>query len=658
MIIKIGLLIILLLGILAGCNSYNSTIPIDLPETQDESNAEEDLEPVEFGSPAELIEHYVRILSSAEFAGRMPGTPGNDLTVEWLIEKLTHFGVEPYSEDGFKMGFPGFANTFTKSEMVIMFADGTSRRLEQGNDFFISLGEGNFSIVASSESDNYQVFDSNDEMGSRIQGENEDMIVYFVRYGHFSNAPGNIALDGRFMDKRIQLSDEIFEIVQSGEFYNIKIENTIDYEQKEIFHVVGRIRGSYPSNSIVISAHFDHVGAGGATYFPGASDNASGTAALLYITQQLKSISENQPFDFDIVIAFFNSEEHQHHDNMMPLGSQYFIPIIIEDYDNIWNINIDCVGSSDNETYMTGRCGSSELREAFTSFASIHGINVDNYMTAASDNVNFTAMGIPSFNFTSTDFVTSGIVHTTLDTYDRIYFSQIVRLADMIVEFLMQPNISFFEADELANIQTPDSNIKHLEIDGHLEAIFDAMLSGERVNLFEDYYSHYPDLQQRRLSYYEMVGSDERLTGIRDFSAFRLSILRTSSLFENPSMHYFNMHDSDGYDLSIQQMNREELNMLREGRTFTEIPSLSGYYAVLCDLAMHSYIEEFLYKYEEDIYFVVTPQKWRVFMLSPDYWHPIHWELRPKISDIYEYSDFLQTLQFDEFIAKWETYFR
>lgn len=52
------------------------------------------------------------------------------------------------------------------------------------------------------------------------------------------------------------------------------------------------------STNMVITAHYDHLGATGKRYYPGANDNASGVAALLYLAKVLKNETRNQNIYF------------------------------------------------------------------------------------------------------------------------------------------------------------------------------------------------------------------------------------------------------------------------------------------------------------------------------------------------------------------------
>ncbi|MFN9742248.1 MAG: peptidase M28, partial [Acidobacteriota bacterium] len=46
-----------------------------------------------------LLDH-IRVLASDEFEGRAPGTPGEELTVKYLTDKFTAYGLKPGNPDG------------------------------------------------------------------------------------------------------------------------------------------------------------------------------------------------------------------------------------------------------------------------------------------------------------------------------------------------------------------------------------------------------------------------------------------------------------------------------------------------------------------------------------------------------------------------------
>ncbi len=131
----------------------------------------------------------------------------------------------------------------------------------------------------------------------------------------------------------------------------IQIETKIKRRGTKAQNVVATLKGISGKNvgSIVVGAHFDHLGLGGdgslspdeKAIHPGADDNASGVATVLEIARQLKSNSTK--FKRDITFVLFSGEESG------LLGSQHFV----SDPTNMKNVgfmlNFDMIGRMKNK---------------------------------------------------------------------------------------------------------------------------------------------------------------------------------------------------------------------------------------------------------------------------------------------------------------------
>ncbi len=91
-------------------------------------------------------------------------------------------------------------------------------------------------------------------------------------------------------------------------------------------------------SSIVLTAHYDHIGMmGHSTFFPGANDNGSGVAMLLNLAQYF---SDDKKLKYNIVFIFFSGEE------LGLLGSQYYSNHPFFPLSKIkFLINLDMVGT-------------------------------------------------------------------------------------------------------------------------------------------------------------------------------------------------------------------------------------------------------------------------------------------------------------------------
>jgi hypothetical protein len=105
-------------------------------------------------------------------------------------------------------------------------------------------------------------------------------------------------------------------------------------------NICGYIRGSVaPDTFIVFTAHYDHLGEmGQGNIFPGANDNASGTAMLLDLARHY-SDTANKPY-YSIAFIFFTGEEAGLH------GSEYYSGQPLFPLKQIkFLINLDMVGT-------------------------------------------------------------------------------------------------------------------------------------------------------------------------------------------------------------------------------------------------------------------------------------------------------------------------
>lgn len=85
-------------------------------------------------------------------------------------------------------------------------------------------------------------------------------------------------------------------------------------------NVIGVLAGSDPAlrdEAVVIGAHVDHLGRSGEVVYPGADDNASGTASLIEIARAFAALPERPRRT--VVFAFWTGEEEG------KFGSGYYV---------------------------------------------------------------------------------------------------------------------------------------------------------------------------------------------------------------------------------------------------------------------------------------------------------------------------------------------
>ena len=193
-------------------------------------------------------------------------------------------------------------------------------------------------------------------------------------------------------------------------------------------NVIGWIPSSVSSHrSIVICAHFDHLAPQGQNWFPGADDNASGTALLIELAKRF-SLKAKQGLKFknNIVFAAFTGEE------IGLLGSEHYTKNPLFPMDStVVVLNFDMVGRADEKEGIEKKLfisGANKI-EKFGKIA-LH-INTDTLLridfksmaeissSILSDHHHFETKGIPAY------LLTTGLhrdYHTPFDTPDKISY--------------------------------------------------------------------------------------------------------------------------------------------------------------------------------------------------------------------------------------------
>ena len=108
--------------------------------------------------------------------------------------------------------------------------------------------------------------------------------------------------------------------------------------EKSGANVIGFLPGkTNPERFIVITAHYDHVGIQKGKVFPGANDNASGVAAMLYLAAKLHAVAIRHSFLF---LATDYEEAGLYG------AKAFFIDEVLPTQQIVMNLNLDMVGGA------------------------------------------------------------------------------------------------------------------------------------------------------------------------------------------------------------------------------------------------------------------------------------------------------------------------
>jgi len=184
---------------------------------------------------------------------------------------------------------------------------------------------------------------------------------------------------------------------------------------------------------ILLTAHFDHLGKDGKTLYPGADDNASGTAMLLEVAERF-ALQKQKP-KRTIVFVSFDQEETG------LLGSAYFAEHPPLEFRKLKAfITADMIGRSmanvmDEYVFVLGSENSKEMRQLLIDTPPKSGLKAGRVGTdiigTRSDYGPFRDRKVP-FLFFSTGIHPD--YHQPTDTPDRIDYQKLKRIADWIFE--------------------------------------------------------------------------------------------------------------------------------------------------------------------------------------------------------------------------------
>ena len=277
--------------------------------------------------------------------------------------------------------------------------------------------------------------------------------------GSGKNYPNNLFISSSLAkqivgDKLKTYTKNLIRIQNSGMGRALRLTSDINIQQHLMRmanyanNIVGYIEGDHPilkDEFVIISAHYDHLGERGASIFPGADDNGSGTSTVLEIMKKFAlAKSDGVEFKRSIMCIFFAGEEKG------LLGSKFYTenPIVPLEK-TIANINVDMIGRVDAAheanpyyIYVIGADRISQelhdinemVNQTFTNLYLDYTYNEEddpNRFYYRSDHYNFAKHGIPSI------FYFSGVhedYHQPGDIADKIMFFKMYPIAQLIFQ--------------------------------------------------------------------------------------------------------------------------------------------------------------------------------------------------------------------------------
>ncbi|MEX2028759.1 MAG: M28 family peptidase [Candidatus Curtissbacteria bacterium] len=400
------------------------------------------------GQDIKYVRKQLERLCSPEFYGRAYYKKGDSIAAHYLAERYKEAGLLSFGPDYFQQHS---LNVNDLTEVSLKLND---EEMKFGISYMIHPGSSSYSGTAKPVIiDKDVMMDPSLTLTKLMEGEGEKIIILdslglqnqelysFVKTIALSGLQGISAVIeitpttsiGRVGRKELPVP--YFQVNRTAmpkiiEDVDINVSNQY-YDKYTTRNVVGYIPGK-SEKTIVFTAHYDMIGSfGEGNYFPGASDNGSGTAMVLDLIRHFSS--GKKPY-YTIAFMLFSAEEAG------LVGSRYYTDNPLFPLEKIeLAINLDMVGTGREGVILFN--GDKRPREA----AIIQEINDEKkYMVdveeriakANSDHYPFHEKGVPVIFFlTKGPYVG---VHNVLDTPDKLPLSGYENLFKLILETLSE----------------------------------------------------------------------------------------------------------------------------------------------------------------------------------------------------------------------------
>lgn len=398
----------------------------------------------------QTYQEYIKELCSPKYEGRGYYKEGDKKAAVYISKQYEKIGAKPVADSYFQE-FSFDVNVFHGNMKISV--DGNP--LIAGNDFVMR----EFSNGAKGEFNLYYIDQKNFNIEKIIEDfnkpefENTFIVIDFTFLRAHSKEINQLyktkmkgiikvwdtplkfykAYSSKVIDQTIVWVDSTFP--KNAKKIKIDVDNELlkDYKSS---NVIAQIKGKSSTDStIVFVAHYDHLGhLGKDIYYPGANDNASGTAMLLSLAEYY-SKKENTP-NYTIVFLSVAAEE------VGLLGSTYYTEHPLLPLDKIkYLINLDMIADNSKDVYVEI---SPEGEKGLDRFNSINTkLNLftkldKGELAGNSDHFPFANKHVPAIFFIMETGDAFKIYHTLQDNYENLYLDNYQKMFTLITEFLKE----------------------------------------------------------------------------------------------------------------------------------------------------------------------------------------------------------------------------
>ncbi len=308
---------------------------------------------------------HVKVMAGPAFAGRLTGHPGYTAAARWAAGLFRSWGLKPIdAKDGYLQPYPSPYTVVASAAMTVLPAGGgPERKLAPNADFlplfFTDSGKVEAGLVFAGWGisapelgyDDYAGLDvkgkmvlcfrgvpmdddklnHHDEHRTRMKTAQEKGaagLVYIYpeplsnpngdwRQGFLPAMISEKVADAILQEKKISSAELRKDLRAYGRPISFSLSSRLRYEVSSEHHpdgvgynVVGYVEGSDPvlkKECLVIGGHFDHDGLHMGFLYPGADDNASGSATVMEIARAFAALQLKPKRS--VVFALFGGEE-------------------------------------------------------------------------------------------------------------------------------------------------------------------------------------------------------------------------------------------------------------------------------------------------------------------------------------------------------------
>jgi len=402
-----------------------------------------------FAQDKSYAKQLIDTLASPAMFGRGYVNGGDRVASDFIEKEMMSIGLKPFfnNRDSYFQPFKQDVNTFPE-EPLLQF---DNNKLIPGKDYIIhpysDVLSGTFPVTVVRGADMNRL---NDILAGIKKPAKAAVLFYAETPEEFKKMSGALA---QFLPRvsvvilvnpsklTWTVSDEVapgkvvFEVrkdaLKSADIKKVKFScKPVFRKDHESRNVAGYVEGNVKDSFLLVTAHYDHLGKMGSALFPGASDNASGTAMLLNLAKYYAG-SVQRP-KYSIVFVAFAGEEAG------LKGSKYFVensPVSLKKIRFVFNIDL-MGGGNIGATVVNGSVFENEFKR-------MEKINADHELLAQlkkrgkaanSDHYWFSENKVPAFFMYAEGGVTA--YHDVDDTRENLPLTEYDDLFKLIYMFL------------------------------------------------------------------------------------------------------------------------------------------------------------------------------------------------------------------------------